>query len=427
MPGRPKGSHNREKKATYDNFYFVDWRAVTEKNISRMPLKDQAIVRPMIEDKRAKGIGDRRTEKLTRDLYSLSKIYAGGKPLFDMQKEDIKQLFSKLFNSDKSYYTIADYRNAIRQFLKTRDGEKFNPITYEDILTSPVMGKKKNQMRAGKEVLDQNEIDALMKQLTDIRAQAFVMMAFDACARGGDISKLDVRNVERKGPEVWINFTDTKTGANRTGLTFSAPYVLKLIALHPRSEPDMPLFWQKHNGQIIRWGYSSIRMMLHRAAIKAGIKKKFGLHIFRASGATTWKKMGATDQDIERRGGWAPGSSALREGYYRFGVEDSHQRIQQIMTGQKPEKQEIKFKTVICSVCGASNQADLEYCNICHHSLSLQSQMKEETRIAKLERINAEMQKQMDKLMAAAAYGTVVRAKRRYEEEMSRKKQRHAD
>ena len=68
MPGRPKGSHNRVKKPTYDNFYFVDWRAVTEKNISRMPPKDQAIVRPMIDDKRAKGIGDRRTEKLTRDL-----------------------------------------------------------------------------------------------------------------------------------------------------------------------------------------------------------------------------------------------------------------------------------------------------------------------------------------------------------------------
>ncbi|MDE1798570.1 MAG: hypothetical protein KGH63_04145, partial [Candidatus Micrarchaeota archaeon] len=194
--GRPKGVHNREKKPTYDNFYFTDWKATTEKNMGRMHSKDQTIVRPMIEDKRAKGIGDRRTEKLTRDILSLSKIYAGGKPLADMQKEDIKQLFSKLFNSDKSYYTIADYRNAMRQFLKARDGDDFNPVKFEDILTSPVMAKKKNQMRAGKEVLDPDEVERLMSQLTDVRAQAFVMAAYDCCARGGDISKLDVRNVE---------------------------------------------------------------------------------------------------------------------------------------------------------------------------------------------------------------------------------------
>lgn len=397
-----------------DDFHKTDWDSMAKAALQSMPEKDQAIIKLMFKEKMARGNTDRTLEKTARDLRLFWTHYAKGKPLADLSLDDLKEAFTDLFRSTSSYYTILDYRKHLKQFYKQALGDKYNPIHFEFMNGSTkLMSKKKSQMQESKDILEQEEVERLIAAVPKWRDKAYIMVAFDIMARGGDLTKLRIKDVTRKNEDVWLHLPDTKEGASNVGLTFSAPHLLKWLSLHPDPQPEQFVFCTTNKGGKVyrRWSYRGIYAMLKLAFKTAHIQKKAGLHVFRRSGATFWKLEGADDQTIENRGNWSRGSKALRESYYRVNTVQSHEQAKSLITGKPVKKEEVRFKPVICLNCQWANPPGTEWCQNCHHKASVESYVKERTELDTMKAQMAEMQAQMDKMRMAAARGTVLKAK----------------
>ncbi|GEM_PF-6904095 len=403
----------------WDAFYRKDWAAMADTTVERMNPKDAEVVRRIFKQKKNMGNSERDLEKTARDIYTFWVQFVKPKALADMSREELQDIFGKIFRSDKSYYTIKDYRKHLLQFYRELQGDDFNPLHYYFMRGGDkVMKAKKSRLTNSREVLDQNEIKQLVNAATNWRDKAYVMVSFDLMVRVGSLLRLKMKDVKRQGKDIWLTFEKTKEEeAFKAGLTISEPAFSKWLALHPDPRPDQFVFCARRKvrqvkidsereeargERVIRptnYGmldYNALRDMLKTLMLKAGIKKHLHAHIFRGSGSTFWKKMGANDQIIEKRGGWAAGSKALRETYLVFQKEESHEMTKSLISGIKPEMEKPIFSPTACVKCGWTNDKDVEFCFNCNRRLSLEGTAKESNR---LEQVEAELASIKEKLL----------------------------
>jgi len=398
-----------------DTFYRKDWEAIAYKAAEELPDKDKKLLLSLFKKKSEQGNSGRDLEKTGRDVITFKRKFLPDKPLSEATFEELAAIFGKIFKSSASYYTIKDYRKHLIQFYREKDGENFNPIKYEFMRckNDKLMKAKKSKMINKKQVLNQDEVKVLVDACKDWRDKAFIMISFDVMARVGALSRLKVKDIFTKGKDIWLTFEKTKEEQDfKVGLTFSQPYLRKWIALHPDYKPEQYLFCaairEKTDGKkgkerkktkYGQWEYSAIQQMFIRLMKETKISKHVNAHIFRGSGSTFWKAIGGNDQTIENRGGWARGSKALRETYFVFEEEESHESAKALLTGQKPAQEIPKFVPLTCVMCNWQNEAGAEYCFNCHHRLALKDVAKEENLISQLQQEVKDNRKQTEELM----------------------------
>jgi len=379
-----------------DSFYNVDWEKKAYERAEQLAEKDKQMLLSIFKNKTQNGNSARDLEKTARDIINFKRKFLPKKPLSEATFEELKESFGALFASTSSYHTIKDYRKHLLQFFKELRGKKYNPLDYDFMRgNDKIMKAKKSRVANSKQVLTQEEIETLINECGSLRDKAYIMASFDTMSRVGALVRVKIKDVIFKGKDIWLNLEKTKEEeAFKVGLTFSQPYVRKWLAVHPNHKPEQYLFCAKRreNGKTGYgiWRYSAISYTLKELIRKTGIKKPIHTHIFRGSGSTFWKSIGATDQTIENRGGWARGSKALRETYFVFEKEESHDSAKALLTGQKAPQEVPRFTPTLCVMCNWQNEAGAEYCFNCHHQLALKEVAKEANLITILQ---AELEK----------------------------------
>ena len=403
-----------------DAFYRQDWAKAADKRLGELPEDDRKVVERLFRKKKEQGNDDRDLEKTARDISLFRRKFLPEKSLSKTSIAELKTVFGKLFESDASYYTICDFRKHLRQFYRELQGDQYNPLHYDFMrgANPKTMKGKKRSLRNLKQVLGQDEIEALVKACKSWRDKAYIMVSFDVMARVGTLARVKIKDVFYKGKDIWLRFDTTKEGgAFEVGLTFSRPFIAKWMAMHPDPRTEQYLFCaafrppSPHSGrgkgskptpkqktQYGLWDYSTISKMLRKAATDSNLKTKIHSHIFRGSGATFWKQMGSPDQEIEQRGDWTPGSESLRGSYIVFEKEASHESAKARLRGEKPKQATTKLAPTTCAMCQWENEPGQEFCFNCHHQLSIKEVAKEASRVSEMQQQLADALKRIDGL-----------------------------
>ncbi len=367
------------------DFYGRDWKATAYRVVALLPEKDQKVVKSLLKRKIKAANSDRDLEKTVRDISNFKSKFFPNKQLYDASKEELEDAFSKLYKSNLSYFTIIDFRKHVRQFYKEMLGDNYNPIHFEFKVNPKVMRRKKATLESGKDSLSQEEVETLVKACDNWRGKAYIMMSFDAMARVQSLLSMKIKDVEKDGKGTyWLNLK-TKEGTVKVDLTFSAPYYVKWLALHPDPNPEQYLFCTKRNGKYEVWGYNACKLLLDKLKKKTGMKKRLHTHIFRRSGANFWKQLGVSDQVIEKRGDWVGGSKSLRTSYLSSNEGEAHEASQAALKGTKPKSAVSIFTPTVCVMCQWQNLPDAEYCFNCHHKLSILEIAKEANRMSEMQ------------------------------------------
>jgi site-specific recombinase XerD len=261
---------------------------------------------------------------------------------------------------DKGYAeeSIATFRATLKVFYKW-----FNKGTYPECVAWLKSGSKSKYKRLPEDLLNQEEVKALLQNTHTKRDKALVSCLWESGARIGEIGGLQIKNVQfdEFGCQVLV---DGKTGMRRVRLVSSAPYLLEWINSHPQNQnPDAPLWvtiTKKKTQQLV---YAYITKVLHSAAKRAGIKKPVNPHHFRHSRATYMAQF-LTEAQMKEYFGWTQGSD-MASRYVHLSGKQVDNAILELNGLKKPEKKEILLLQQACPRCKNPNDVNSKYCSTC--------------------------------------------------------------
>ena len=97
------------------------------------------------------------------------------------------------------------------------------------------------------EILNEGEVEALIKAAESSRDKAFVSMLFDLDSRPGEFLSLQRKNIgfDKLGGFVMV---EGKMGPRRQRLIISVPFVAKWLEEHPDKNPEASLCVHERQG-----------------------------------------------------------------------------------------------------------------------------------------------------------------------------------
>jgi len=171
-----------------------------------------------------------------------------------------------------------------------------------------------------------------------------------------------------------------KTGMRRVRLVASAPLLATWLESHPdRENPESPL-WTGigPRAQHEPLHYPAVRAMLHRLALRSGVKKRVYPHIFRHSRASHLATH-LTEAQMKEMFGWTQGSDMAATYVHLSGrdVDNALLKLHGVEVKEEREREEA-FKVRRCFFCGYRNSPTSGYCCKCGRPLSLEAAEKAE-------------------------------------------------
>lgn len=230
-------------------------------------------------------------------------------PLTDMAKTDVDSfLFSLKHDRELAEGTLRNYRKALRKFFKHHDREWAEDV---EIGASPDRSVDPSQL------LDMDEIMALIEAANNPRDKAFVAVLADTGLRIGAACSLRVQDVAFDGPAGTITINEdgpVKGASGQKPVTWSRGYLGNWLDVHPRNdEPGAPLFHKtKHltDGEDGALTYQYAARRLKWVAEEADIDTdRVNAHNFRKSAISRWIREGLSEQAIKHRAGWVKDST----------------------------------------------------------------------------------------------------------------------
>lgn len=395
---------------------FQDWMDPASKELFSSYAKDAELHR----------ISEKRIEKYRADLkiiYSMSRM----KP-----SETVKDL-AGLEKCVRAINKSSQYKFATKKDCKELLASLFNFRHHSErsVKYAPMEVKKlcehrrkPSEVELPKDVLMREEIRELL-QFANTEDRAILFVLFESGARIAEFTglhKSEVR-ITKEGAELRLK---GKTGERLVDIVEASTYLTSWLEVHPRKGKDEAVWVNEENGKPISCAAIAKRIRTVVEKMNAERKKK-GLsafsksvnpHNFRHSRATELGGIGTMNEGLLCRFfGWQLGSkmpsvymhlrhdqvkNALLASYGKAKVEST-----QIISAKK------------CPRCKTDNSLAAKYCQTCGNDFELN---KMPSTVEELREQVDKMQKQIDKLTPAAIYGTVAKAKRKYEEETSRRK-----
>jgi site-specific recombinase XerD len=129
-------------------------------------------------------------------------------------------------------------------------------------------------------VLNENEISELLKNTTNIKHRAILMLAYSAGLRLSELVNVKIKDIDSERMQIRIEQAKGK----KDRYTILSPVLLVLLRTYfAEYKPKIWLFEGAGGG---KYAKRSIQLIMRDSVIKAGIKKKISVHTLRHSFAT---------------------------------------------------------------------------------------------------------------------------------------------
>jgi len=287
-------------------------------------------------------------------------------------KQDIIKLMSDLERTDLEDWTKHTYSVCTKRFyqwLHGLDGSDYPPQV------SWIHSRKNNRRHVlPEELLDDEDIQKLVAAgENDPRDKALITTLYESGCRVGEILSLRIRHVsfDEFGAVLRVS---GKTGERRVRVVSSAPLLASWLTHHPnREDREAPLWTQSKNEPLT---YDAARMMLHRRAKSAGIRKQVNPHMFRHSQASRLAN-DLTEAQMNEYFGWMQGSK-MPAVYVHMSGRNVDQRLLEIKGVKIAEKEEARPAVKACLRCGHVNPPTGRYCMKCALPLDLKAALEVE-------------------------------------------------
>ena len=116
-------------------------------------------------------------------------------------------------------------------------------------------------------------LDTLAQVRDHPRDRALIWLTFDAGTRLGEIAGLRVKNLEMPAGQHYGELTIPrgKTGGRPVTFVRARPYLVDWLKVHPRREPDAPLWARLRGGGVRKLSYRAVQGVFQKAARAAGL------------------------------------------------------------------------------------------------------------------------------------------------------------
>ena len=309
----------------------------------------------------AKGLSEKRRLVYLRNLPRIRRLL--GKPFRQASKQDIIKMMSDLEKSGLEEWTKHTYGVCVKRYYQWLYGlEEKNEYPPQ---VSWIHSRRNNRTHIlPEELLDDEDIRRLLaeneKGENDARDKALIMTLYESGCRIGEILGLRIKHVtfDEYGA---VLIVAGKTGERRVRVVSSAPLLASWLTHHPNREENEAPLWIQSTGEPLT--YDATRVMLHKRAESAGIKKRVHAHLFRHSQASRLAS-DLTESQLSEYFGWAQGSK-MPAVYVHMSGRNIDQRLLEIKGIKKPEKPERTQTVKACARCGHINPPTGRYCMKC--------------------------------------------------------------
>jgi integrase/recombinase XerD len=292
-------------------------------------------------------------------------------------REDVENLVGQLVRRQPPYSpeTLGTYKAILKGFLTwVVQPDHFptkEPPALVSWITTHVKSKDKRRLERT-ELLTPADIQALVDTCHNPRDKAFDAMLWETGCRIAELGNLQLRNVTKieHGYSLDVN---GKTGRRSIIVVSSAPYLAQWLANHPfKDDPEAPLWvYYQYTAEPQHLKYDTLRHLLHRQFVRAGIKKPFHPHIFRHSRATYVLANGImSEAQCKVFFGWTPDSDMLST-YAHLVDQDANNAILRENNLAPTARKTDDLRPIICPMCSESNPPKTDYCLKCGAILNL--------------------------------------------------------
>jgi len=326
-----------------------------------------------VEQLSAQGYSLNRQRKYLYSLGKMSKIY--NKDFEKATKKDMVTLSSKIRNNYHGE-TPRDYLVMLRifiRYIREQGGEVFGKYEYPEEVKWITPGGKSRRKHLPKELFTVEEIKKLANHTDNLRDRCLIMMLYETGCRIGELQQIQIKDIDFDKYGALITVYG-KTGARRIRIIASAPSISNWLQEHPdRGNKNKYLFcgiWT-NRGEMMQYRY--INKLLREIGKRAGIDKPMNPHHFRHSRATELAKK-LTEAQLCQYMGWIIGSKEART-YVHLSGRDIDKTILSLHGFKQLDKEEEKFKIIICPRCSLKNDPGSKFCRGCSLGLDEKSIM----------------------------------------------------
>ncbi len=333
----------------------------------------------------AKGNGRLRAVKYINHLIVVARMT--GKPLGQLDKQDVEKLVSRINTSDYKDSTKRDYKIILKRYFQWIKGFDEEEHQYPDEVRWIKTTQKKGRLLP-EALLSVEDIKRLAGVTENQRDRAFILLHYESGCRIGETLSLRIRNValDQHGAVLRV---DGKTGPRRVRVIASAPALVSWLDIHPlRGDEDAPLWVGVGTvGRHEALSYSGARALLRRLVVKAGLNKRVYSHLMRHSRATELSNL-LTEAQMKEMLGWVQGSDMPATYVHLSGrdVDGALLKAHGIIVDTEATHQAI-FTVVTCPRCKQKAGPESQFCPSCGMILDLRAAVKLEDERSEADRI----------------------------------------
>lgn len=299
-----------------------------------------------------------------------------GKDFDQATREDIQRIVTAIMADHFSPSTVGTYKAVLKRFM----GWLLLPNDFPKITQYPAIvswmtchvRKRDERHLERRDLITPQDIERLLGVCQSPRDRALISMLWETGARVAELGNLQLKHITRTAHGFTLDLNG-KTGHRTPLIVSSAPYLAQWLASHPfRNDPESPLWVLAQYTTTPRHvRYASIRQLLRRYFLRAGITKPFNPHAFRHGRATyVLANSIMSEATAKLYFGWTPDSGMLAT-YSHLVDQDANNAILR-ENSMAPEKQIVDdLKPIPCRICNELNPPGTQYCTKCGAVLNL--------------------------------------------------------
>lgn len=287
----------------------------------------------------------------------------------DPSEDDLKSCIEKLSQKGLALRSIEDYKQTLKRFYSWHLTQtKFSKsCSWIKVRTNV------DRLKKSEEMLTSDEVNSIIGNCKNLRDKALVSLLYDTGCRIGEIVTIRIKDLEidDKGMTVHVS---GKTGERIVYVIGdSIAYAKEWRKVHPDSSNGNAMFFvDLITGK--QMTYDAVRMTIHKAVVRSGIKKRVHPHLFRHSYATRYSEV-LSESVLKAQLGWT-GSSRMAQKYVHLSGQQQKNAILKA-NGFDPEIKTIKHAELrVCQRCGEKNPSTASYCFKCWFPLTVQASIK---------------------------------------------------
>ena len=326
----------------------------------------KADIEAFLREMRVNGSAEWTVENYRRTLMKFARFCR--KPFKETTKEDVLRFIEKV-QKEAAETTVNLRKIHLKRFYRWLYGMERGdyPPQVKSLKAKPTRGKITRD-----ELLTDEELKEIIRHAGNSRNRALIAVLFETAARPSELLSLNVGSVEAKEYGFMLYIKESKTKVRNLPVIQTASYLARWLEDHPfRQNPNAPLWINlSRNGYGKRLEYIGLLKLLHDAAKRAGIKKRFSPRWLRHLRLTHLATQ-ITEQTLKNFAGWTPESAMPRVYIHLNGkdVENAILKASGVKVEEKPPQR--VFEPRICPRCGTENPDTAIYCGKCGTPLTI--------------------------------------------------------